>query len=1048
MTALAWSFGVSLGAAPVDSLDLDGVEVHPTRILARLNPTKKTLATAQISNLGLQARPLGVPGLLLLDESPATVSVGAKTPSASATGPAASAVIQDPAALLLRLKQRLSALRASGLYAYVEADPIQRTCALPSDSAFVDGTLWGLRNPSGFGADINVVPAWDLTEGSAAVIVGVIDTGIRYTHQDLAARMWRNSGESGDGRESNGRDDDGDGYIDNVFGINAITNSGDPFDDDGHGTHCAGTIGATPDNGHPHVGVARDVRLMALKFIGAGGSGATSDAIRCIDFAVAKGVRILSNSWGGQAYSQALFDSIAAAQNAGVLFVAAASNDASDNDWFEMYPANYALDNIVAVAALDARDQLANFSNYGANTVHLGAPGVGIYSCDSFSDSAYSIKSGTSMATPHVAGVAALVLARYPSINVHELRNRLLVTAPIPALAGRSITGGRVDAHAALNATVDGTLELQVVGASGNILLGDSTVTFTVIVSDLLGVTNATVTGRLGGGGVVTFTNDGVAPDLVAGDLRYTATFAVPATAGTLTLRMTASSPGKTTANRDFDYSVLLPPANDHIAEATPLAGYEERVTGYNYYATVESGEPQIWSDHAPYRSVWWRWTAPNSGNVDIDTYGTSFDTVLEVYLGDPGIGVNIVAKNDNGDDYTKQSKVQFYTEKGETYYISVHSRKVDAGVIRLNLSLDTPVNDDFADATALEGLSGTTTGSNFASSSERGEPAHGGGDNSVWWSWTAPVSGTASFNTFGSTFDTILAVYTGPTVDALSLLTLNDDDGDGVNSRVTFPVTAGMVYRVAVVGFQGRRGGIILAWSMLRVDAPVITASPSPRVVIHGEDAGFVAQAHNALIWRWQSSGDGLDWDDLTDDLYYSGTGTSALTVLAPAYPARVLYYRVRVTSPGGEDVSAAASLTVLDTLDRYMGAFFSPAELASPLISGPQADADGDGVANLLEYAFGTSPRENAEVLRPVLVVPAGGGLALSYPRRLDAAEITYRVEYSDSLNDSPWLTGSAYVEEVETVPLDATREWVTVRALPSNGPRHFLRLRVTNE
>ena len=214
---------------------------------------------------------------------------------------AAKAAATDPETKAQQLIDRIAALRNSGLFAYVEPDYVVKASLTPNDSAFVNGTLWGLRNNGQLGgrpgADINAVSAWDITTGSTNVIVAVIDTGIRYTHLDLAAQMWRNPGEI----PGNQIDDDNNGYVDDVFGINAIDlvpAPGDPMDDIGHGTHVAGTIGAAANNGQPHVGVAWQVQLMACKFLGASG-GLTSDAIECIGYAARNRARIMNNSWGG-----------------------------------------------------------------------------------------------------------------------------------------------------------------------------------------------------------------------------------------------------------------------------------------------------------------------------------------------------------------------------------------------------------------------------------------------------------------------------------------------------------------------------------------------------------------------------------------------------------------------------------------------------------------------------------------------------------------------------------------------------------------------------
>jgi len=354
-----------------------------------------------------------------------------------------------------RLKERIKELKDSGLFEYVEPDYIVQATATPTDAAFTDGRLWGLRNTGQkggkSGADIEAVSAWDQTTGSANVVVGIIDSGIRYTHQDLEANMWVNTDEIPD----NGIDDDDNGYVDDVHGINSIDGTGDPMDDNDHGSHCAGTIGASANGDGPHVGVNWHVSLMALKFLTSKGSGKNSNAIECIDYAISQGVDILNNSWGGGGFSQALYDAIDRAKDAGILFVVAASNEGTNNDTKARYPSNFAVSNIIAVAALDRSDKLASFSNYGATTVHLGAPGVDIYSTTAESDTSYDTYDGTSMAAPHVSGVAALVKAKYPSLTLAQLKARLIDnTRPVTALSGRTITGGAISAKRALdNAT-------------------------------------------------------------------------------------------------------------------------------------------------------------------------------------------------------------------------------------------------------------------------------------------------------------------------------------------------------------------------------------------------------------------------------------------------------------------------------------------------------------------------------------------------------------------------------------------------------------------
>ena len=333
--------------------------------------------------------------------------------------------------------------------AYAEPDYLRTTGAtFPNDPSF--SQLWGLHNTGQTGgtadADIDAPEAWDLSRGSAAVVVGVVDTGVEYTHSDLAANMWTNPGETA----GNGIDDDHNGYIDDVYGINSITGTGNPMDDNGHGTHCSGTVAAVGNNGIGVAGVCWTARIMALKFLDSHGSGYDSDAIECIEYAVAKGVKILSNSYGSYGYNQAMKDAIDAAGAAGVIFLAAAGNESLDNDGGERhYPSSYTSPNIVAVASTDRFDNLSSFSNIGLLSVDVAAPGSSIYS--TYIGDAYALSSGTSMATPHVAGLAALIQSFHPSLDWKGIKSRILSGVdPLASLQGKVLTGGRINAYASL----------------------------------------------------------------------------------------------------------------------------------------------------------------------------------------------------------------------------------------------------------------------------------------------------------------------------------------------------------------------------------------------------------------------------------------------------------------------------------------------------------------------------------------------------------------------------------------------------------------------
>ncbi|MGB5899895.1 MAG: SdrD B-like domain-containing protein [Geitlerinemataceae cyanobacterium] len=357
---------------------------------------------------------------------------------------------------------------------YIEPNYIVRASAIPDDPSF--GQLWGLNNTGQTSgtpdADIDAPEAWNLATGSSDVVVGVIDTGVDYNHPDLADNIWTNPGEvAGDGI-----DNDGNGYVDDVHGYDFVNNDGDPFDDNGHGTHVSGTIAASGNNGTGVTGVNWSAQIMGLKFLSASGSGTTFDAIQAVEYATMMkqtygvNINLTSNSWGGGGFSQALSDAIELAGDADQLFLAAAGNSASDNDTVLNYPSSYDLENIIAVAATDQNDLKAGFSSYGETSVDLGAPGVSVYS--TLPGNNYGFLSGTSMATPHVAGVTALLWSQYPNLTAAEVKEVILGTVdPIAALDGLTVSGGRLNAYNALVAPTAGSIS----GTKWNDLDGNGT---------------------------------------------------------------------------------------------------------------------------------------------------------------------------------------------------------------------------------------------------------------------------------------------------------------------------------------------------------------------------------------------------------------------------------------------------------------------------------------------------------------------------------------------------------------------------------------------
>jgi subtilisin family serine protease len=339
----------------------------------------------------------------------------------------------------------------------VEPDYIVKTNTTPNDPNFA--AQWDMYNTSTPGADIGATLAWSLSTGSTANVVGVVDTGVDYTHPDLAANIWSAPSQFtvvlswGSITCPAGS-----------HGYNAVARTCNPADDHSHGTHVSGTIGAIGNNGTGVAGVNWSTRIMGLKFLDSTGSGSVSDAIDAIEFGLqaktifssAANLRVLSNSWGGGGYMQSLYNEIAKANTADVLFVAAAGNNASNNNTTPSYPASYTNANVIAVAATTNTDGLASFSNYGSTSVHLGAPGVNILS--TLPGSAYGYYSGTSMATPHVSGAAMLVLSKC-SLNTAGLKNAILSNVDVvSSLQGITITGGRLNVNRAIRSCATPTV--------------------------------------------------------------------------------------------------------------------------------------------------------------------------------------------------------------------------------------------------------------------------------------------------------------------------------------------------------------------------------------------------------------------------------------------------------------------------------------------------------------------------------------------------------------------------------------------------------------
>jgi outer membrane protein assembly factor BamB/subtilisin family serine protease len=601
-------------------------------------------------------------------------------------------------------------LEASGLYEYAEPDYIKVPLAVPNDPRF--GEQWGLRNTGQSqgtpGADIKATTGWDVRSSAPEVIVAVLDTGIRYTHEDLADTMWRNPGEVA----GNGIDDDGNGYIDDVHGINSLVakgsaGSGNPDDDQGHGTSVAGVIGAVGNNGKGVAGVAWQVKLMALKFDDAdgvlGAGGYISNEVECIDYAIAKGAKVINISYGSHSYSRTELEVLQRARDNGIIIVAAAGNDADSNERVVSYPASYLLDNIVSVANTDRTDALSASSTYGALT-DIAAPGTDILTTSRSSNTSYATSSGTSLASPMVAGAFALMRAQYPTENHRVLINRILRSVdPVPGLAGKVLTGGRLNLQRALTST----------------------------------------------------------------------------------------------ETRPF---------NDDFSGRSILSGEALVARGTSVGATRETGEPNHASSGS--NSVWWSWTAPRSGTVTVDTTGSAFDTLLAVYTGSSVSALTQVGANDDAPG-TTASRVTFSATSGTTYHIAVDGKGGAFGVIAVGVAYP-PANDDWANASPLTGVSAQVDGTIVNATRQTGETlmAAGtstGGGRTVWYRWTAPRTSSFSVAVETDSFDAIVGVYRGSSVSALTQVEVD-------TTSASWDATSGETYYIAVDTTSGLTGGFTLS--------------------------------------------------------------------------------------------------------------------------------------------------------------------------------------------------------------------------------------------
>jgi thermitase len=332
----------------------------------------------------------------------------------------------------MKVQEALDIFRRDPLVDYAEPNYLRHLRRTPNDTSYP--LLWGLPR-------INAPAAWEVATNCGSLVVAAVDSGADYNHPDLAANLWVNSDEIA----ANGLDDDANGKIDDTRGWDFVLEGNDPMDVDGHGTHVAGTIGAVGDNALGVTGLCWGAKIMVLRAFDDFGNATVADTIEAMEYARLNGARIINASYTGSEFSQGEKDAIAQLNSDGILFVAAAGNEGADNDQTPSYPAGYDLPNIIAVAASDSSDRLAAFSNFGLTKVHVAAPGVSVFS--TYLNDDYASESGTSMATPHVSGLAALVWSASPGLTAAQVKGRILDGVDrVSYLLGYIFTAGRINA--------------------------------------------------------------------------------------------------------------------------------------------------------------------------------------------------------------------------------------------------------------------------------------------------------------------------------------------------------------------------------------------------------------------------------------------------------------------------------------------------------------------------------------------------------------------------------------------------------------------------
>jgi outer membrane protein assembly factor BamB/subtilisin family serine protease len=872
------------------------------------------------------------------------------------------------------VRDAVARLRATGRYEYVEPDYIRHgTATIPNDPDF--GSQYALHNTGAAGgianADIHAEGGWDIiTKASGSVIVGIVDSGAYLAHQDLMGNLWQNPSPGtvtsyASVSESNGATEM-IAETDSQNGLNAVAKTGTPEDDLGHGTHVSGIVGAIGNNGIGVTGVAWSVQLMELKFINAQDSGATSDELPCIEYAIAHKVSVLNASYGDQAFSQAEMDAIQAAGKAGIIFVCAAGNAAENIDISPFFPADYPLDNIICVGASDARDNPVYFTNYGSGSVELFAPGDSIISTYNTSSSSYAELSGTSMSAPFVTGAVALLRSQFPADTYRETINRVLNSVDVlPSLAGKAQTGGRLNLATALSTAASSPPNALFANKTNLVGLDPYTRSNN---ADSPATPEAGPAPLAPGAGhalwwqwtapenaEVEIDTSGTGGGQYPGGSTYATALGVYTGASLATLNLVASSTnfgtepleggngaavpysevkfhssagvtyqvnvqGQNGASGQTILAINTTPDNDSFSTPQVLTGPSASIHGANINASREGGEPLILG-HAGGHSLWYSWTATKTGTAQVSGYSYDFLPEAAVYTGTSVGSLTLVTSAAGGALAGTSSDVSeclctFTATAGTTYMITIDGETTgDIGEFALTLddSLWQGVTNDSVTCSPSVGPDGTV----YVGSDDNSLYAYGT-TGTLKWSY----AGGGIFDTSSAAIGPDGTIYAGNT--------------DGNVYALNPSGTLKWQYAIAQALGSGTSGNSITCSVSLGSDGTVYT---------HGSDGNLYAISPAGAL-KWTAAVEGASYAAPTiapDGTIYIGTDSGNVYAINANGTQKWVF---ATPSPSGQPIYTAAAIDASGNI--YFGTLYGNFYSVSPSGQLLWTYSVGDGVTS----------------------------------------------------------------------------------------------------